>query len=101
MPRGRALITKSQWRPEAVDSADLATGLKAARTLQSLPVPAVLSKQLSNYALRAERELAARSEEGDAEAVEARGANYYEQRPGNPHARGPGTAASAGADGSP
>jgi hypothetical protein len=53
-----------QWRPEAVDSADLAAGLKAARKLQCLPVPAVLSKQLSNYVLRAERELAARSSEG-------------------------------------
>jgi hypothetical protein len=95
------LIAMSQWRPEAVDSADLAAGLKAARKLQSLPVPAVLSKQLSNYALRAERELAARSEEGDAEAVEARGANYYERRPENPRVRRPGTAASTGADGSP
>jgi hypothetical protein len=61
------LIAMPQWRPEAVDSADLATGLKAARKLQSLPVPAVLSKQLSNYALRAERELAARSSEGGAD----------------------------------
>jgi hypothetical protein len=94
------LIAVSQWRPEAVDSADLAAGLKAARKLQSLPVPAVLSKQLSNYALRAERELAARSEEGDAEAVEARGANYHERRRENPRARRPGTAASTGADGS-
>jgi hypothetical protein len=50
-----------QWRPDAVDSADLAAGLKAARELQALPVPAWLSKQLSNYALKAERELEARS----------------------------------------
>jgi hypothetical protein len=77
-----------KWRPEAVDSADLAAGLKAARKLQSLPVPAVLSKQLSNYALRAERELAARSAEGNAEAAGARGANDYERKPENPHSAG-------------
>jgi hypothetical protein len=58
------LITRLQWRPEVVDSADLAAGLKAAKELQALPVPAWLSKQLSNYALRAERELAARSAGG-------------------------------------
>jgi hypothetical protein len=62
-----------QWRPEAVDSADLAAGLKAARKLQSLPVPAVLSKQLSNYALRAERELAARSTRTDAAGIPLEG----------------------------
>ena len=55
------MTTVLQWRPEAVDSADLAVGLKAARQLQALPVPPWLSKQLSNYVLRAERELAARS----------------------------------------
>jgi hypothetical protein len=60
------LTTVLQWRPEAVDSADLAAGLKAARELQALPVPPVLGKQLSNYALKAERELAARSTEGNA-----------------------------------
>jgi hypothetical protein len=60
----------SKWRPEVVDSADLAAGLKAARGLQALPLPAILDKQLSNYALRAERELAARASGGDAEATE-------------------------------
>ena len=45
------------WRPDAVDSADLAAGIKAARELNAVPVPAWLSKQLSNYILRAEHEL--------------------------------------------
>ena len=58
-----------QWQPEAVDSADLAAGLKAARELQALPVPPVLGKQLSNYTLRAERVLAARSAKGDVVSV--------------------------------
>jgi hypothetical protein len=53
-----------QWQPEAVNSADLEAGLKAVRELRALPVPAVLGKQLSNYALRAERVLAARSAQG-------------------------------------
>ena len=63
------MTTVLQWRPEAVDSADLAAGLKAARELQALPVPPVLGKQLSNYALRAERVLAARSAKGDVASV--------------------------------
>jgi hypothetical protein len=48
------------WRPDAVDSADLAAGIKAAKALNAVPVPGWLSKQLSNYILRAERELEAR-----------------------------------------
>ena len=60
------MTTVLQWRPEAVHSADLTAGLKAARELQALAIPAWLSKQLSNYALKAERELAARSTAGDA-----------------------------------
>jgi hypothetical protein len=60
------LTTVLQWRPEAVHSADLAAGLRAARELQALAIPAWLSKQLSNYALKAERELEARSTGGDA-----------------------------------
>jgi hypothetical protein len=60
------LTTVLQWRPEAVHSVDLTAGLKAARELQALAIPAWLSKQLSNYALKAERELAARSTAGDA-----------------------------------
>jgi hypothetical protein len=63
------LTTVLQWRPEAVYSADLTAGLKAARELQALAIPAWLSKQLSNYALRAERELAARSTAGDAVGI--------------------------------
>lgn len=63
------MTTVLQWRPEAVDSADLAAGLKAARELQALPVPPVLGKQLSNYVLRAERVLAARSAKGDVVSV--------------------------------
>ena len=53
-----------------MDSADLAAGLKAARELQALSVPAVLGKQLSNYALRAERVLAARSAKWDGVSAE-------------------------------
>jgi hypothetical protein len=52
--------TVLSWRPNAVDSADLATGIKAARELNAVPVPAWLSKQLSNYILRAEHELETR-----------------------------------------
>jgi hypothetical protein len=49
------------WRPDAVDPAELAAGLKAAKELNSVPVSASLSKQLSNYILRAERELETRA----------------------------------------
>jgi hypothetical protein len=54
------VTTVLSGRPEAVDPADLAAGIKAARELNAVPVPAWLSKQLSNYILRAERELEAR-----------------------------------------
>jgi hypothetical protein len=53
--------TVLSWRPDAVDSADLATGIKAARELNAVPVPPWLSKQLSNYILRAEHELETRA----------------------------------------
>jgi hypothetical protein len=53
--------TVSSWRPDAVDSAALAAGIKAARELNAVPVPAWLSKQLSNYILRAEHELETRA----------------------------------------
>jgi hypothetical protein len=56
------------WRPDTVDPADLAAGIKAAKELNAVPVPAWLSKQLSNYILRAEREL------------EARAASHHERR---------------------
>ena len=54
------MTTALSWRPDAVDSADLAAGIKAAKELNAVPVPGWLSKQLSNYILRAERELEAR-----------------------------------------
>jgi hypothetical protein len=49
------------WRPEAVGSADLAAGIKAARELNAVPVPLWLSKQLANYIVKSERELEARA----------------------------------------
>lgn len=58
------------WRPDTADPADLAAGIKAARELNSVPVPAWLSKQLSNYILRAERELAARAASHDASGAD-------------------------------
>ena len=48
------------WRPDAVATNDLLAGLKAARALQKVPVPPLLSKQLANYSLRAATVLAAR-----------------------------------------
>jgi hypothetical protein len=51
---------RPEWRPKAVESADLAAGLRAARQLQALPVPPALAKQVSNYILRAGTELASR-----------------------------------------
>ena len=54
------MTTAPSWRPDAVDSADLAAGIKAAKALNAVPVPGWLSKQLSTYILRAERELEAR-----------------------------------------
>jgi hypothetical protein len=48
------------WRTDNVNSADLAAGLRAARALQSVPVPPWLSKQLANYALRVATELTSR-----------------------------------------
>lgn len=54
-------IGPDPWRPANIASCDLAAGLKAARELQQLPVPSWLAKQLSNYALKAERELEARA----------------------------------------
>jgi hypothetical protein len=46
------------WR--AIASEDLASGLRAARQLQAVPVPPSLGKQLANYLLRADAELASR-----------------------------------------
>jgi hypothetical protein len=58
------------WRPDAVATADLLAGLKAARALQKVPVPPGLSKQLANYSLRTATALAERGvtvpDEGDA-----------------------------------
>lgn len=59
--RGRMVTTVLTWRPDAVNSADLTAGIKAAKELNAVPLPAWLSKQLSNYILRAERELEARA----------------------------------------
>jgi len=56
------MTTVMSWRPDSVDSADLAAGVKAAKELQTVPVPPWLSKQISNYILRAENELAARAD---------------------------------------
>ncbi len=58
------------WRPQAVESADLAAGLRAAAQLQALPVPPALSKQVANYILRAVRELESRGG-GNAQAQAA------------------------------
>jgi hypothetical protein len=49
------------WHPDQVDSAALAAGIKAAQALNAVPLPPLLSKQLSNYILRAGRELEARA----------------------------------------
>jgi hypothetical protein len=55
-------VTSQQpWRTDNVNSADLAAGLRAARALQSVPVPPWLSKQLANYALRVTTELTSRN----------------------------------------
>lgn len=51
-------IGQPDWR--AVASEDLASGLRAARQLQALPVPPSLGKQLANYVLRVGAELASR-----------------------------------------
>jgi hypothetical protein len=59
--------TALSWRPDTVGSADLAAGIKAAKELNAVPVPGWLSKQLSNYILRAERELQARGQAADSE----------------------------------
>jgi hypothetical protein len=48
------------WRPDAIDSAGLAAGIKAAKELNVLPVPLWLSKQLANYIVKSERELETR-----------------------------------------
>lgn len=53
-------ITIGQPDWQAVASEDLASGLRAARQLQALPVPPSLGKQLANYMLRAGAELASR-----------------------------------------
>jgi hypothetical protein len=57
---GSVASSAAEWRPKAVESADLAAGLRAARQLQALPVPPALAKQVSNYILRAGTELASR-----------------------------------------
>jgi hypothetical protein len=54
------VTTALSWRPDAVDSADLAAGMKAAKELNALPVPLWLSKQLANYIVKSERELETR-----------------------------------------
>jgi hypothetical protein len=48
------------WQPQAVESADLAAGLRAAAQLQVLPVPPALGKQVANYILRVGKELESR-----------------------------------------
>jgi hypothetical protein len=67
---GGAVTAVLSWRPDAVATADLLAGLKAARALQKVPVPPWLSKQLANYSLRAATVLADRGvtvpEEGHA-----------------------------------
>jgi hypothetical protein len=67
---GRTVTTAPSWRPDAVATDDLITGLQAARALQKVPVPPWLSKQLANYSLRAATALASRGvmppEDGDA-----------------------------------
>ena len=50
---------KPGWQTSA-SSAELAAGYRAARVLQSLPVPHPLAKQVANYIYRADAELAAR-----------------------------------------
>ena len=54
------MTTVQSWRPDAIDSADLAAGIKAAKELNALPVPLWLSKQLANYIVKTERELETR-----------------------------------------
>lgn len=54
------MSSQPPWRTDNVNSADLAAGLRAARALQSVPVPPWLSKQLANYALRVATELTSR-----------------------------------------
>ena len=51
---------RPSWKPEHTESADLAAGYRAARVLQSLPVPPPLAKQVANYICRADAELTAR-----------------------------------------
>jgi hypothetical protein len=55
------------WQPQAVESADLAAGLRAAAQLQALSVPPALGKQVASYILRADNELESR-DSGNAEA---------------------------------
>jgi hypothetical protein len=66
---GGTVTSVLSWRPDAVATADLLAGLKAARALQKSSVPPWLSKQLANYSLRAATALADRGvmvpEEGD------------------------------------
>ena len=57
---GHTVTAELSWHADAVASADLAAGLRAARALQKVPVPPWLSKQLANYSLRAAAELASR-----------------------------------------
>ncbi len=54
------MTTIPSWGPDAVATDDLLAGLKAARTLQQVPVPLWLSKRLANYSLRAATALASR-----------------------------------------
>jgi hypothetical protein len=58
------------WQPQALASADLAAGLRAAAQLQALPVPPALGKQVASYILRVGHELESR-EAGNAEAQPA------------------------------
>jgi hypothetical protein len=48
------------WQPQAVESTDLAAGLRAATQLQALPVPPALGKQVASYILRVSNELESR-----------------------------------------
>lgn len=50
---------KPGWQTSA-SSAELAAGYRAARVLQSLPVPSPLARQVANYICRTDAELAAR-----------------------------------------
>ena len=56
----RPVSTGTEWAPRSMESADLAAGLRAARTLQLGSVPPRLSKQLAGYILRVATELTGR-----------------------------------------